>query len=84
MGKRGQFLPSLLHRAWVEAKGWGVQTGRRVTQVGFFNPEQWCAILAFLILAGAPALVAHQQNSNEQNAKDGEGVEENEIEKRVV
>lgn len=52
--------------------------------MGLFNPEQRCAVLAFLILVGAPALVAHQQNSDEQDAKDGEGVEEDEIEKRVV
>lgn len=49
--------------------------------MGLFDPEQWRAVLAFLILVRTPALVAHQQNSDEQDAKDGEGVEENEVEK---
>lgn len=52
--------------------------------MGFFNPEQRCSVLAFLILVGTPALVAHQQNCDEQDAKDGEWVEENKIKKRVV
>lgn len=49
-----------------------------------FDPEQRRTVFAFLILVGTPALVAHQQNCNEQDAKDGKGVEENEVEKRVV
>lgn len=50
----------------------------------FFNPQERGAVLAFLALAVVPALVAHQQQGDEEDAEDGEGVEEDEVEEGVV
>lgn len=51
--------PRLVDRARVQAeRGW-VQTGGRVTEVRFFNPQEGGAVLAFLALAVVAALIAH-------------------------
>lgn len=52
--------------------------------MGLFYPQERRSILALLVLAGAPALVTHQQDRDEENAEDGEGVKEDEVEERVV
>lgn len=78
------FVSLLLHRARVKAEGWGVQTGWGIAEVGLFDPQERRSVLALLIFAGAAALVSHQQDRNEEDAKDREGVEENEVEEGVV
>lgn len=50
----------------------------------FFNPQQGGAVLAFLALAVAAALVAHEQQRDEQGGEDGEGVEEDEVKEGLV
>lgn len=49
-----------------------------------FNPQEGGAVLAFLALAVAAALVAHKQHGDEEDAEDGEGVKEDEVEEGVV
>lgn len=50
----------------------------------FFDPQEGGAVLAFLTLAVAAALVAHEQQSDEQDGEDGEGVKEDEVEEGLV
>lgn len=78
------FVSLLLHRARVKAEGWGVQTGWGIAEVGLFDPQERRSVLALLVFAGAAALVSHQQDRDEEDAKDREGVEENEVEEGVV
>lgn len=78
------FVSLLLHRAGVKAEGWGVQTGWGIAEVGLFDPQEWCSVLSLLVFAGAAALVSHQQDRDEEDAKDREGVEEYEVEEGVV
>lgn len=61
-----------------------VQTRGRVAEVGLLDPQQGGAVLALLALAVAAALVAHRQQGDEQDAEDGEGVEEDEVEERLA
>lgn len=61
-----------------------VQTGGRVAEVGFFNPQEGGAVFAFLALAVAAALVAHEQQGDEQDPEDGEGVKEDKVEEGLV
>lgn len=51
--------PRLVNRARVQAECRRVQTGGRVTEVRFFNPQEGGAVLALLALAVVAALVAH-------------------------
>ncbi len=51
--------PRLIDRAGVQAERRWVQTGGRVTEVRFFNPQEGGAVLALLALAVVTALVAH-------------------------
>lgn len=74
----------LVDRAGVQAERRWVQTGGRVTEVRFLNPQEGGSILALLALAVVAALVAHEQHSDEEDAEDGEGVEEDEVEEGVV
>ncbi|KAG9349694.1 hypothetical protein JZ751_028142 [Albula glossodonta] len=46
--------------------------------------HQGGTVLALLVLAGTAGFVAYQQDSNQQDPEDGEGVEEDKIEKGVV
>lgn len=78
------FVSLLLHRARVKAEGWGVQTGWGIAEVGLFDPQERRSVLALLVFARAAALVSHQQDRDEEDAKDREGVEENEVEEGVV
>lgn len=64
-------------------RGW-VQTRGRVTEVGFLDPQQGGAVLALLALAVVAAFVAHRQQGDEQDGKNGEGVEEDEVEEGLV
>lgn len=68
----------------MKAEGWGVQTGWGIAEVGLFDPQERRSVLALLVFAGAAALVSHQQDRDEEDAKDREGVEENEVEEGVV
>ena len=68
--------PRLVNRAGVQAQCWRVQTGGRVAEVRFFNPQEGGAVLALLALAAVAALVAHQQQGDEEDAEDGERVKE--------
>lgn len=52
--------------------------------MGFFNPKERGAVLAFLALAVVAALVAHRQQSDEQDAKNREGVKEDEVEEGLI
>lgn len=56
-GRTGR--PRLVNRARVQAKGRWIQTGGRVTEVRFFNPQEGGAVLPFLALAVVAALEAH-------------------------
>ena len=81
---RGGGDPRLVNRAGVQAERGGVQTGGRVTQVRFFNPQEGGAVFALLALAVAAALVAHEQQGDEEDSEDGERVEEDEVEEGLV
>lgn len=50
----------------------------------FFNPQEGGTVLALLALAVVAALVAHQQQGDEEDAKNGEGVKEDEVEEGLV
>lgn len=84
VGVFGGGVPRLVNRAGVQAECRWVQTGGGVTEVRLFNPQEGGAVLAFLALAVAAALVAHQEQGDEEDAEDGEGVEENKVEEGVV
>jgi len=81
---RGGGDPRLVDRAGVQAEHRWVQTGGRVTEVRFFNPQKRGAVLALLALAVVAALVAHEQHGDEEDAEDGEGVKEDKVEEGVV
>lgn len=83
-GGGGEGGHRLVDRAGVQAERRWVQTGGWVTEVRFFNPQEGGAVLAFLALAVAAALVAYEQHGDEEDAEDGEGVEEDEVEEGVV
>lgn len=76
--------PPLVNRAGMQAERRWVQTGGRVTQVGLFNPQKRSPILAFLALVVVATLKAHEEQSDEEDAEDWEGVEEDEIEEGLV
>lgn len=49
-----------------------------------FDPQQGNPILALRVLAGVSALEPHQEDGDDQDAKDGEGVEEHKVEEGVI
>lgn len=49
-----------------------------------FDPQQGDPILALRVLAGVSALEPHQEDGDDQDAKDGEGVEEHKVEEGVI
>lgn len=49
-----------------------------------FDPQQGNPILALRVLAGISALKPHQEDGDDQDAKDGEGVEEHKVEESVI
>lgn len=49
-----------------------------------FDPQQGHPVLALRVLAGASALEPHQEDGDDQDAEDGEGVEEHEVEEGVI
>lgn len=62
----------------------GLQASGGVVEVWFLDPQQGHPILPVGVLAGVPALEAHQQDGDDKDAKDRERVEEDEVEERVV
>lgn len=49
-----------------------------------FDPQQGDPILALRVLAGVSALEPHQEDGDDQDAKDGERVEEHKVEEGVI
>lgn len=49
-----------------------------------FDPQQRHPVLPIGVLAGVPALETHQQDGDDKNAKDGERVEEDEVEECII
>lgn len=49
-----------------------------------FDPQQGHPVLAFGVFAGVAAPEAHQQDGDDEDAEDGERVEEDEVEERVI
>lgn len=49
-----------------------------------FDPQQGDPVLALRVLAGVSALEPHQEDGDDQDAEDGEGVEEHKVEEGVV
>lgn len=49
-----------------------------------FDPQQGDPVLALRVLAGVSALEPHQEDGDDQDAKDGEGVEEHKVEEGVI
>lgn len=74
----------LIHGSWVDTEDWWLQAGGRVVEVRLFDPQQGDPVLALRVLARVPALEPHQENGDDQDAKDGEGVEEHKVEEGVV
>lgn len=68
----------------MDAKHRGLQAGGGVVEVWFLDPQQGHPILPLRVLAGVPALEAHQQDGDDKDAKDGERVEEHKVEECVV
>ena len=68
----------------MDAKHRGLQASRGVVEVWFLDPQQGHPILPLGVLAGVPALEAHQQDGDDKDAKDGERVEEDKVEECVV
>lgn len=68
----------------MDAKHRGLQARGGVVKVWFFDPQQGHPVLPIGVFAGIPALETHQQDGDDKDAEDGERVEEDEIEKRVV
>lgn len=68
----------------MQAEGGRVQASGRVAQVWLFNPQQGGAVLALLALVVVAGLEAQQQQSNEEDSKDGERVEEDKVEQGFV
>lgn len=62
----------------------GLQACGGVVEVWFFDPQQGHPILPVGALAGVTALEAHQQDGDDEDAEDGEGVEEDKVEECVV
>jgi len=52
--------------------------------VRLFDPQQGDSVLALRVLAGVSALEPHQEDGDDQDAEDGEGVEEHKVEEGVV
>lgn len=75
---------SLVHGSWVDAEDWRLKASGRVVEVRLFDPQQGDPVLALRVLAGVSALEPHQEDGDDQDAKDGEGVEEHKIEEGVV
>lgn len=73
-----------VYGSWVDAEDRRLQAGGGVVEVWFFDPQQGHPILPIRVLAGAPALEAHQQDGDDKDAEDGERVEEDEVEERIV
>lgn len=68
----------------MKAECWRVQAGWGVVDVRLFDPEEWDPVLALLAFSQVPGLITNQQYRHEEDAEDGEGVEEDEIEERVA
>lgn len=68
----------------MDAEHGRLQARRGVVEVWLFDPQQRHPILAFGVLAGVPAFETHQQDGDDKDAEDGEGVEEDEVEERVI
>lgn len=68
----------------MQAERGRVQTGGRVAEVRFLDPQEGGAVLALLALVVVAVLEAHQQQGDEEDAEDGERVEEDEVEERLV
>lgn len=49
-----------------------------------FDPQQGDPILALRVLAGVSALEPHQEDGDDQDAKDGERVEEHKVEEGII
>lgn len=77
-------VPRLVDGSGVQAESRWVQAGGGVTKVWLFDPEEGGAVLAFLALAVVAALVAHEEQGDEEDAEDGEGVEEDKVEEGIV
>lgn len=62
----------------------GLQASGGIVEVWFLDPQQRYPILPVGVLAGVPALEAHQQDGDDEDAEDGERVEEDEVEECIV
>lgn len=49
-----------------------------------FDPQQGNPVFALRILAGVPTLEPHQEDGDDQDAEDGEWVEEDKVEEGVI
>ena len=74
----------LVYGSWVDTEHRGLQASGGVVEVWLLDPQQGHPILPLGVLAGVPALEAHQQDGDDKDAKDGERVEEDEVEECVV
>ena len=83
---RGLWSPAvpLVYGSWVYTEHRGLQASGGVVEVWLLDPQQGHPILPLGVLAGVPALEAHQQDGDDKDAKDGERVEEDEVEECVV
>lgn len=73
-----------VYGSWVDAEDGRLQASGGVVEVRLLDPQQGHAVLPVRVLAGAPALEAHQQDGDDQDAEDGERVEEDEVEERII
>ena len=80
----GRPLGASVYGSWVDAEDRRLQASGGIVEVRLFDPQQRHPVLPVRVLAGAPALEAHQQDGDDEDAKDGERVEEDEVEERVV
>lgn len=80
---RSAGLP-LVYGSWVDAEHGGLQASGGVVEVWLFDPQQGYPVLPVRVLAGIAALEAHQQDGDDEDAKDGERVEEDEVEEGVI
>lgn len=74
----------LVYGSRVDTEHRGLQASGGVVEVWLFDPQQGHPILPIRVLAGVPALEAHQQDGDDEDAEDGERVEEDEVEERVI
>lgn len=68
----------------MDAEHRGLQASGGVVEVRLFDPQQGHPVLPVGVFAGVPALETHQQDGDDEDAEDGERVEEDEVEERVV